>query len=161
MQFPEHFLKGCTDNLLPDIGHVIQACSRISLIAHWLVYLWAQWYLYLGKCRCPAISSLPSPSFWRPWVALDIFGIFWCWAQASSEALLGFSIILGVAYAAVRGGVYQGTTFQAPQLKLGIGLGLVCGLAGYAPRSTYAMVTYMSLYFCHPGIDLSSNMTGK
>ena len=80
--------------------------------------------------RCPTISSLPSPSLWRPWVSLDYFGVFWCWVQASNEALLGCCIILGVAYAAVRGGVYQGTTFQAPLLKLGIGLGLICGLAG-------------------------------
>lgn len=83
------------------------------------------------------LSSLSPPSFWRPWASLDYVSVVWCWVHSSSEALLGCGIILGVAYVAVRGGVYQGTTFQAPLLKLGIGLGLICGLAGYVPPSSH------------------------
>ena len=39
--------------------------------------------------------------------------------------------MLVTALAVIKGGVLQGSTHQAPQLKLALGLGLVCGLAGY------------------------------
>ncbi len=64
---------------------------------------------------------------------LDLLAILGCWAGAASEALLGCAILVVVAYAAVRGGAFRESSLQTPMFKLGIGLGVVCGTAGWAP----------------------------
>jgi hypothetical protein len=62
--------------------------------------------------------------------------VFACWAAAASEALLGCCIVVAVAYVAVRGGAFRGSSLQTPLFKLGIGLGGVCGFAGWVPVSS-------------------------
>lgn len=77
------------------------------------------------------MQSLPAFGFWRPWAALEAGKLALCYVDYTREAMLGCSIMLATAYAAIKAGAFSTSAHDSPMLKLFTALGLVCGFAGY------------------------------
>ena len=83
------------------------------------------------SCRCPRLASLRRPTFLQPLGGIiPLLAMLACWAQAVWKLLLGATIMVLVTKFAIRAQLLASSSHQMPLTKLGLGLGIACGLAG-------------------------------
>ena len=86
---------------------------------------------FSNLCRCPRLASLRRPTLLQPLgLVVPLLALLACWAQAVWKLLLGATIMVLVTKFALRAQLLASSSHQMPLTKLGLGLGLACGLAG-------------------------------
>ena len=102
------------------VSCVLKACALH--FAHILL-------LTMQRQRCRPLADVGPLGPWRPWAVLEVARIALCWAGALGDLACAATALLGTAWVVGRGGLLRGP-HAAPLLKLGAGLGGVCGAAG-------------------------------
>ena len=82
--------------------------------------------------RCPRLAALPR-SFLGILPLQHLAAMLLCWALAVWRLALSAAIMVGVIKFAARAQLLASSAHQLPLTKLGLGLGLACGVAGCGP----------------------------
>lgn len=86
--------------------------------------------LHVRIASCPSAMPLAAISMFRPWEALAPLRAATCWLFVIGDVLLGVIMVLGTAYVALKTRVMTGH-HALPLYRLVLGLGLLCGGAGF------------------------------
>jgi hypothetical protein len=116
-QRTQRFRALCSDTLTTGIAVMLLVAARRALTRGTLASLGAH-------CRA-------FPRTWGLWAAVQAGEAAACQLRAGGDAALAAALLLGAPWAVYRSGLL-GDYHSMPVARLAVGLGVVCGAAGYA-----------------------------